>query len=310
MRLEFNILWVDDQPKGVESTRVGLEVRLRKQGFKLQTQFATSVEEAKKFLASDVYGDHIDLVLMDYDLGGGPKGDVGLTEVRQLFPYKDIVFYSGEVPALQKAVAEGNVPGVFCSSRKELLDTIVGVFETLVKKVLDIDHSRGIVMGTTSEIDHFVNESLLNAYANGNDDLRTTALKVVKRHLKSIKEAFAEEAAKVEAATDVSVLLEMHQVYSSKYRLRLLLNILKTQGSHVDERVQMTSYAEKTMPRRNELAHIHVKKSGFSRKIYRRNGDEVTEVTIEDMQELRVALLDHHELFEKIAASLQPKDSP
>ena len=37
----------------------------------------------------------VDLILMDYDLGPGKKGDEGLSEVREIFPYKDIVFYSG-----------------------------------------------------------------------------------------------------------------------------------------------------------------------------------------------------------------------
>ena len=37
----------------------------------------------------------------------------------------------------------------------------MGVFDFLVKKVLDLDHTRGIVMGATSDIDFIVNECLV-----------------------------------------------------------------------------------------------------------------------------------------------------
>src|SRR2546430_2299509 len=66
MRLDFNILWVEDQPANVKSSREKIERSIRNEGFRLQTQFAASVEEAKGFLASDIFGDHIDLVLIDY----------------------------------------------------------------------------------------------------------------------------------------------------------------------------------------------------------------------------------------------------
>lgn len=308
MRLEFNVLWVEDQQDAVKSQRERIEVLLRKQGFKLQVQFAKSVAEARTFLSSDIYGDHIDLVLMDFDLGAGPNGSEGLKVVREAFAFKDIVFYSaGGVPALQKAVAEGNVPGVFCSSRLDLPGTTFGVFEALVKKVLDIDHSRGIVMGTTSEIDHFVNEALLNAFATADDKLQKAALTIVKGQLADIRKTFDKNAAKVEAATDVSALLVLHHVYSSAHRLKLLRKLLDKQGSHADESAGMVSYETDTMPKRNDLAHVRVLRTGFSRKIYDRKG---IEITIEDMQALRVALLEYHELFERISTSLQPKGSP
>jgi hypothetical protein len=303
MRLEFNILWVEDQKGAVKSQRDRIAQLLRNQGFKLQTEFASSVEEAKGFLANDIYGDHIDLVLMDFDLGSGPKGGVGLTEVRAKFPYKDIVFYSaGGVQTLQKSVSRRKIQGVFCSSRKELPSTVFGVFEALVKKVLDIDHSRGIVMGATSEIDYFVNQALLNAFENGNEELRKAALKIVEQQLVEIRKAFEKEALKVAAATKLLDLLNLHHIYSSAHRLRLLRKILEKQGTHVDERPQMLSYAVDIMPKRNDLAHIRVERQGFSRKIYYRKSNQ--ELKMEDMQKLRVALLDHHETFEKISISL------
>ena len=86
MRMDFNVLWVDDQKGAVETTRDRIEFLIRKEGFRLNTIFSPSIDDAKRYLADDIYGDHIDLVLMDFDLGAGARGDEGLIEVRNLFP--------------------------------------------------------------------------------------------------------------------------------------------------------------------------------------------------------------------------------
>jgi len=298
MRLDFNILWVEDQPDRVEAQRKRIEMLMRKQGFKLQAQVATSIEDAKAFIGDDVFGDHIDLVLMDFDFGGGPDGEYGLGVVRDAFPYKDIVFYSAKVPQeLEDIVANLKLPGVFCCHRNDLPDTVIGVFEALVKKVLDIDHSRGIVMGATSEIDGFVNEALVYVFAQADAGTRSAALKVVANQLEEIRKRFEKDCETIAGAKELSDLLSCHATYSSAHRLRLFRKLLETLGTHEFERQAMLSYANETMPKRNDLAHVTVRRQGFSRKIFDRKGNELT---AEDMRLLRVALLEHHEVFEKL----------
>ena len=105
MRLDFNVLWVENLPNNVQSQKERIEFLLRRDGFRLQVQFANSVEEAKKYLGDEIFGDHIDLILMDYDLGAGAKGDEGLAVVRNTFSYKDIIFYSAQAADLTAMVA-------------------------------------------------------------------------------------------------------------------------------------------------------------------------------------------------------------
>jgi hypothetical protein len=298
MRLDFNVLWVEDQPSSVEAYAEKIRRELRKQGFKLQAEFAVSVEQAKGFLSSDIYGDHIDLVLMDYDLGVAPMGDEGLLAVREVFAYKDIVFYSADVAGLLKKVADRRIEGVFCSTRDDLPDTVVGVFDALVKKVVDIDHSRGIVMGTTSDIDYFINECLLSAFESGDDETRKKALAIIKKRLKEIREKFEEDAAKVGAATHVSELSELHQIYTSSDRLRLLRNMLNAGGKYPDQCSVMKAYMTDTVPKRNILAHVRVQRDGFRRKLI--NKKDGKELTVDEMRTLRLALLESHEMFEEL----------
>jgi uncharacterized protein YnzC (UPF0291/DUF896 family) len=297
MRLDFNILWVEDQPHAVKAQLDRIAYLIRKEGFRLQTEFAGGVEEAKGFLSADIFGDHIDLILMDYDLGATPSGDEGLTAVRNVFPYKDIVFYSARAPDLLDLVARKRVQGVFCSTRDELPDTVMGLFESLVKKVLDIDHSRGIVMGATSDIDHLINDTLQLIFDGGDQEIHARTLEIIAQRMKEIRERFNRAADAIETITSLPELFNHHNVYSSIDRLNLLRKLLTTLGLHKDKCEAMKLYANDTVPKRNLLAHVQVKREGFSRKLVDRKGNELTS---EQMKELRHALLSHQEAFEEL----------
>jgi hypothetical protein len=276
---------------------------MREEGFKLQTQFANSVDEARGYLGESIYGDHVDLVLMDYHLAGSAEGDDGLVAVREIFPYKDIVFYSAKSSAeLKSLVMQREISGVFCSTRADLPDTVLGVFGVLVKKVLDIDHSRGIVMGATSEIDAFINRSLQALLSNGGPEANAKALGIVKEQLAKLRESFERECRKLEGLTDATGLQEFHLYYTSAKRLFLLRQLVgSTEGRESDVQ-PMIAYENETVPKRNTLAHVTVERSGFSRRIIAKNGKELS---VQYMRDLRLELLNHHEWFEKLAISFE-----
>jgi hypothetical protein len=306
VRLDFNVLWVEDNQGNVDAQRVRIESLIRKEGFRLKVKFALSIDEANGFLSNDIYGDHIDLVLMDYDLGAGGRGDQGLVEVRNLFPYKDIVFYSSQTENLLGMVAAKQVQGVFCSARNDLPDTVVGLFEGLVKKVLDIDHSRGIVMGATSDIDHYVNDCLIANFERSEETEQQAALKVVQKHIKEKRKNFEKELEKIVDAKHVAELMQFHNIYTSNDRLRLLKNLLRDKKLHEKSVEAITKYLSETIPRRNELAHVRVQIEGFSRKLFDRNNKELTS---EQMKSLRHELLEYQEHFETLSEKLNPSAS-
>ena len=302
MRLDFNLLWVEDQQVYVQDQRERIEYLIGKEGFRLRVLFASTVDEATKYLSEDIYGDHIDLILMDYDLGAGGKGDDGIEQVRNIFPFKDIVFYSSQAPDLSGMVATKKVQGVYCSTRVELPDTVDGVFESLVKKVLDIDHSRGIVMGATSDIDQYVNDCLVAIFDGSNEQCRQATLDVLAKHLKEKRKNFEKEAAYIEAVKHVSQLFDKHNVYTSNDRLRLLKNAVEIDGVHTDKVEVITKYLRETVPRRNVLAHVKVEVDGFSRKLIDSSGNELTN---EQMKALRQELLEYQDFIESFATDLK-----
>ena len=306
MRLDFNVLWVEDNQRNVQSQRERIELLIRKEGFRLQVKFAASTQEAVQFLSEDIFGDHVDLVLMDYDLGAGGHGDDAIVEIRKLFEYKDIIFYSSQASDLLDMVAKKKLQGIFCSGRDDLPDSVEGAFEALVKKVLDIDHSRGIVMGSTSDIDHYVNQSLVAVFDKSDDEKRARTLVVLKKHLQEKCKSFNKEADIIEAVTHVSELKERHYVYTSNDRLRLLKSALEISAIQNDNVNKIKKYLNDVVPKRNQLAHVQVQTQGFSRKLFDKNG---VEFTGEDMKKLRRDLLEYQELFEALAKELTGVDS-
>ena len=306
MRLDFNVLWVEDQENAVRAQKNRIEYLLRKEAFRLKVEFAESIRQAKEYLESDIFGDHIDLVLMDYDLGPGPKGDEGLVEVRNEFPYKDIVFYSARGVELQSMVSAKGVQGIFCSTRNDLPNIVQGVFETLVKKVIDIDHSRGIVMGATSDIDQCVNQSLTAVFENDNDGFESEAKPHILKRVEEIENKLLEATKEVKSAQSIEEVFNRHIVFTSLDRLVLLRKILKNKGIHNEKQEQLKKYGAETAPKRNDLAHISVQTQGFSRKLFDRRGNEITS---DKMKQLRLELLDHQDVFEALTEELSKGES-
>jgi hypothetical protein len=297
MRLDFNILWVEDNVNNVLSQRDKIDRNIRNKGFRLQVEFASSIDKAKEFLGSEVYGDHIDLVLMDYDLGTGGKGDDGLVAVRQFFPYKDLMFYSAYVQNLMSFVAIKQVEGVYCSTRDDLPDEVFGLFQTLIKKVLDIDHARGIVMGSSSDIDGLVFDSLNAHFQKDNGKLSDDAKSVIREQLSEARRSFEKVSTQVLDANTIEDLYDLHLVYSSAHRHKLLRKLLEKAAKRDAICDAMKHYAANTVPKRNDLAHIRVNKNGFSRKLYDRKGNELT---AESVHQLLLELLEHQETLERL----------
>ena len=306
MRLDFNILWVEDQRAAVEQQRVGIERALRKSGFRANAEFAASVEDAKKYLSDDVYGDHIDLVLMDYNLGSSQSGVVGIQEVQDKFPFKEIIFYSANsTSTLRDALKTHNILGVFISSREDLVNTVTEVFQSLVKKVLDIEHSRGIVMGATGEIDHFILEALLALFSKVDDTKKTEILTSINEKAGERQKDIEKIIQKIKNMKNLDSLADYHAVYTSVHRLGLLRSTLGSEAQHTKVCESMLSYEKNIIPKRNDLAHVQVERKGFSRKLFVRDGNGGhQEFKKLDMQELLVKLLDHHESFEKMVEAI------
>lgn len=305
MRLDFNVLWIDDQPAAIQSSVQRLERRMRDEGFQLQPTIVTSVGDAMSRLQGDVFSDHIDLVLVDFDLGQGPSGDVGLREIRGRVEYKEIIFYSSKPAADLKDLAfKQGVEGVYCSSRDDLIETTIGVFETLIKKVLDLDHTRGIVLGATSDIEHLVHDVLIGLHQGHDEEgkarIRAAALEKIREKLARL----AEMAGQAENEQAIDRIFDLYDLLTAADKLRMLIHELKSRNDDAVRPVRqmMSTYYQSVVPSRTLLAHVRMQQTAEGIRVLRaRDGRELSQ---DELRTLRRNLLDHRGNFFDLAKLL------
>lgn len=292
MRLDFNVLWVDDQPDHVAAQITSIALKMAAEGFDFKPRQCTTLAEMESAIADDVFTDEIDLILVDWDLGNGTHGEDAIERIRQIVPYKDVVFYSGQasVVELRQKTYEKQLEGVYCAGRPDLVDEVVGVFDSLIKKVLDLDHTRGIVMGATSDIDHMVNTCLTLAHGKLDEAGRAKFIEEAMRRVMEQVNNITKQGEKLSASPSVEALFKAHMLFTSDHRLRMLAAILGMDDFTVHaasvETIQL--YREGVVSGRNALGHAVLVPQGKPHTVV---DDAGKAVDIEDMRELRKLIL-------------------
>ena len=267
MRLDFNVLWVDDQPNSVGAQITAIQKRMEEEGFQFNARVCRSIDEVRDAISDNVFADEVDLILVDWDLGSGTHGQDAIVEIRDTVRFKDVVFYSAQTSPdeLRKAAFENNLEGVFCANRDHLVDEVMGVFDSLVKKVLDLDHTRGIVMGSTSDIDFMVNECLIVIHDQADNEGKGLLLAQGREFIEGEIEELKKLAEKMSKVTSFPELFDAHSVFTAYDRLRVLARALDTKAleAHKGYRPKVTSYQQDVVPKRNVLGHVaRVEKDG------------------------------------------------
>ncbi|MDR6397272.1 hypothetical protein [Herbaspirillum seropedicae] len=304
MRLDFKILWIDDQPKHVASFEEGLKRKLRDIGFRLVTTSIASLDQINKEIADHVHNDLIDLVLVDFDLGSGSGGEDALQTIRRHFPFKDIVFYSAtDTAKLRQLAYEKKVDGIHFSTRLTLTTDAFAVINNMLRKVLDLDHMRGIVMSATSDIDFMVEESLSVIYSKLGAEQQQKFLQTIQNQLREKLKKYEGELEKAASKNTLQAALKLKHLFSAADRLDCLITHLsegwtaETESMYLD---QGKKYREDVVPRRNKLAHVMLRE--VDGKLVLKGGGEI--MSQEDMTRLRCELMEHRDNFSTIAVLL------
>ena len=306
MRLDFNVLWVDDQPNRVQAQIGAIVRRMQEEGFQFNATLCHSIDEVRAHIADGVFTDEVDLILVDWDLGSDVTGQDVIATTRQAIPYKDVVFYSAMKPAeeLRQLAFDSKLEGIYCATRENLVDEVLGVFESLVKKVLDLDHTRGIVMGATSDIDNMVNQCLIAIHGQydeaGQAAMLAEALGYVDRRLAD----FTEGAAKIKQAMSMAELFKEHLILTANDRLRILAAALKAKSlqAHKEYRRSVVEYQQRVIPNRNILGHLVLTPEGKPLAAVDGAGKQMT---VAQTRELRQLMLGLRSDFRNLLIALQ-----
>jgi len=306
VRLDFNVLWVDDQPASVAYQIKSIATQMAAEGFEFKPRQCTTIDQVEEAISENVFTDEVDLILVDWDLGNGAHGEDAIEYIRRTVQYKDVVFYSGQTPVieLRQKAYEKQLEGVYCASREGLVDEVVGVFDSLIKKVLDLDHTRGIVMGATSDIDHMINTCLSLAHSKLDDAGRAEfieqALKRVAEKVKNI----GKQGEKLHSTPSIEALFKAHMIFTSEDRLRMLASILGM-DAFAEYSAGVTTvnlYRDGVVSDRNTLGHVVLVPHGKPNSVVDDSGKVID---IAQMRELRKLILSLRADFRALLDDMQ-----
>jgi len=305
MRLDFNILWVEDQPDEIKHSIRAVEAGLKEMGFLLNVIPAKGFNEVQKLMKDGLEDDAVDLILVDFDLGysGGNGGDAA-KEIRERFQHREMAFYSGKSPGdLRQIAAKNKIDGVYFVPRTGIEDDLIPIIENILRKVLDISHMRGIVMAETSELDYYIGMGLVSAFENLDTVQKE---KICNKSIETIRKRYAEQTEKLDALcsiSDYSALLGESLLMTARDKSRSLIRLIKAANDLENKnkhKKAIVDYQDNFQNIRNILAHgMVVKENG--QRVFKGHDKVINE---DAMLQWRLDLIRHKEQIIQAAKAL------
>lgn len=156
MRLTFSVLWFDDNEDYFDSIDLEpLEEEISSWGFHPEI---IPVSTAEEFNAYSPFDQH-DVIVVDRNLEGYEDGQKFIKNIRNNEVFTEIIFYTaGEASTLWDAIRKEELEGIFVAGKKSILPKIGKVGRQSVRKILDLENIRGIVMAEVGELDYLLDE--------------------------------------------------------------------------------------------------------------------------------------------------------
>lgn len=151
MNLNYSILWYDDQPDSFYSIDLEpITEEIASWGFVPRIQPVFKAEDFTKQAPFKNY----DLIVVDFLLEGSTYGDEFIANVRNQDVFTEIIFYSANPASdLWQAIHQRELEGVFVTNKNSITQKIIRVARQSVRKVLDLENMRGIVMSEVGDLD-------------------------------------------------------------------------------------------------------------------------------------------------------------
>jgi CheY-like chemotaxis protein len=259
MKLQFQLLVVDDHPESVGNSIASLRDHLERNGFSLKVTIASDGDLSPKNLRNLARnsGKNFNLVAVDYNLGRQDVNGARAAQVlRNQLRFTDMIFYSSDpgVHLLEELAAQ-DVAGVFVSGRDDLDDSLKGLADTVIGKAVDLNHMRGIAMAEVAEMDVMMEEVLESVFACPDPAVRKQAERTLKRILDNGQDSL-KMLKKIVEEGEILNLLPNTEVFGSAKRYQAINRVVGVLKAKPDGAMQVFStFPTDIIGNRNTLAH-------------------------------------------------------
>lgn len=309
MKLDYNILWLDnDLEDYIKNGDVGsIKAFLIDLGFEPNIVPVFDEADIDKYLEDD-----FDLIISDFNLNN-ETGDIVIYRIRDEKKLDtEILFYSAKTNFIQDAAVKERLAFMerinIQIGRDRLLDKIEKVIELTVKKLFEVNATRGLITAATSELDveiETLSISILRKHLNKseneldsivdfyvNDLLVKSPDKFIERHKKI---GFDSSFKFIEANRKWSIfreaLKEFYKINTEK-TIKDFLEFNKT-------------YFEDVIKIRNKFAHAKAEKIGDKVVLIGQIEGENFEFDTAKCIEIRKKLIDHKREIENLKTFLE-----
>lgn len=299
MRIEYNILWVEDEDSWYETTKELFSDTLEDLGFKLVPTQCKTFEEVKEEIDRNCLKEY-DLLLVDFTLKGKDTGEKVIEFIRSIKDkpiLTDVLFYSSAVENVRNSMKELGLEGVYTADRKEVETKFEQVVNTSIKKIQEVNTMRGLIMAETSDLDEImleITEILLQS-----DISKEMESYIEEKIIKTIS-SISEKAndSKIEFIDKISDT----RIFTSTHKASVINKLYKSKQIGIKQFYEL--YDKEILVPRNIFAHVKETTIKGEKVLQSKTGKQ--EVFNEARCiEIRKSLIKYREILESIRKQLK-----
>lgn len=298
MNLNYSILWFDDDKEFFDSLdKEPIEEEIASWGFSPKI---VPVHTAQEFNNHSPFK-QFDMIVVDFKLGD-EHGDKFIKNVREQEVFTEIIFYSfSESTDLWKAVHDQKLEGVFVTHKSGIARKILRVAQQSVRKVLDLENMRGIVMSEVGDLDALLEDIFISAMSGISLEQQEEVFK--RFHLDTNEQAVKHQSA-ISVFKESPSIEKLLKLCDSNKRWKNF-NRVKKHHSSLQATNFAGDYSQEILWPRNCLAHGIPERNSDGSILFHFNGKDYP-FDENASRDLRKKILEYKSVFTELTQLLKP----
>ena len=296
MKLEYKILWLDDNKKAIEEDSYSSEIEehLREKAFIPEIVLVDHKDEFFRNLDSVDF----DLILTDFNLNDTDTGDKIIQQVRNRSIFTEIMFYSAQ-SEIKNTINLDRITFLDTSKTtsknhyQDVIEKAISLIDLTIKKFENIVVMRGMIMQETSSLDTIIKSIVVKYLETLDDNNKQNLLEDI---LTNIEKNATEKYKKVKS-NKINDVLKDNILFDSSQKIKALGKILT--------KLKLTdfsdSYTNDIIRNSNKLAHAELTRNEQNKYCFKsKSKDDETTFDEKFCQNMRKNLIDYREKIESL----------
>lgn len=287
MRLNYNVLWIDDRHDSIEPLENSIKEFLDENGFVLNVDYHKDGSNLEKLISKP----ELDLILLDQNLSKKSGEELSKT-IRGKEKYIEIILYTQD-PNTDLREKSLGLDGIYRTHRSGIELVMKKVINRAIKKTQDLNVMRGLVIAETIDIENQVEEIMSKCFEEKGKFFRE---KVLERNVYDF-------AKKLHFLNSIlgDLIKQLTIKYQKNKQSKNETN--KTKLDHLDQLFKEAKKIEKeVLDNRNILAHSKVEYDKVGKACLKRRNKRTGDINFDESwcKRMRKTLIKHSQNLENL----------